>query len=143
MRCLGNPHLERRVEGFGPVAFLVPLSSGGAFVEGVPPEIELEALTLPTTQELMRYKKRGHDDIIYVCTDPRGVDPAPNQVFDQGTGEFPLPLVGQLDRERGREKRTRGLRFGHSVTKRAIPFRARQNGQERRSGVRADWSDDD
>ncbi|MCE3215254.1 hypothetical protein HAX54_001499 [Datura stramonium] len=25
MRCLGHPHLERRVEGFGPVAFPVPL----------------------------------------------------------------------------------------------------------------------
>ena len=44
MRCLGHPHLERRVEGFGPVAFPVPPSSGGACVEGAPPEIGLEAL---------------------------------------------------------------------------------------------------
>ncbi|CAN4115309.1 unnamed protein product [Withania somnifera] len=28
MRCLGHPHLERRVEGFRPVAFLVPLHRG-------------------------------------------------------------------------------------------------------------------
>ncbi|KAK4341447.1 hypothetical protein RND71_039948 [Anisodus tanguticus] len=58
MRCLGHPHLERRVEGFGPVAFLVPPSSGGACVEGAPPEIRLEALTLPTSRELMAV---GHD----------------------------------------------------------------------------------
>ncbi|MED6183577.1 hypothetical protein PIB30_039077 [Stylosanthes scabra] len=30
MRCSGHPHLERRVEGFGPVAFPVLPSSGGA-----------------------------------------------------------------------------------------------------------------
>ena len=58
MRCLGHPHLERRVEGFGPVAFPVPPSSGGACVEGAPPEIGLEALTLPTSRELMAV---GHD----------------------------------------------------------------------------------
>ncbi|PHT48765.1 Cytochrome c biogenesis CcmF C-terminal-like mitochondrial protein [Capsicum baccatum] len=58
MRCLGHPHLERRVEGFGPVAFPVPPSSGGACVEGAPPEIGLESLTLPTSQELMAV---GHD----------------------------------------------------------------------------------
>ncbi|KAD2805026.1 hypothetical protein E3N88_38403 [Mikania micrantha] len=34
----------------------------------------------------MRYEKRGRDDIIYVRTAPRGVDPASNQVFEQGTG---------------------------------------------------------
>ncbi|KAF3683208.1 ATP synthase F1 subunit alpha [Capsicum annuum] len=37
-----------------------------------------------------------------IITAPRGVDPASNQVFDQGTGEFPLPLAGKLGRERGR-----------------------------------------
>jgi len=48
----GHPHLERRVEGFGPVAFPVPPSSGGACVGGVPPEpeIRLEALALPTSR---------------------------------------------------------------------------------------------
>ncbi|MCD9641878.1 hypothetical protein HAX54_028359 [Datura stramonium] len=49
---------ERRVEGFGPVAFPVPPSSGDACVEGAPPEIGLEALTLPTSRELMAV---GHD----------------------------------------------------------------------------------
>jgi len=58
MRCSGHPHLERRVEGFGPVAFPVPPSSGGACVEGVPPEIGLEALALPTSRQLMAV---GHD----------------------------------------------------------------------------------
>nr|YP_010977940.1 cytochrome c biogenesis FC [Paeonia suffruticosa]WOA00836.1 cytochrome c biogenesis FC [Paeonia suffruticosa] len=53
-----NPHLERRVEGFGPVAFPVPPSSGGACAEGVPPEIGLEALALPTSRQLMAV---GHD----------------------------------------------------------------------------------
>lgn len=57
MRCSGHPHLERRVEGFGPVAFPVPPSSGGACVWGVPPEI-LEALALPTSRQLMAV---GHD----------------------------------------------------------------------------------
>ena len=52
MRCPGHPHLERRVEGFGPVAFPVPPSSGGACVGGVPPEIGLEALALPTSRQL-------------------------------------------------------------------------------------------
>ncbi|KAJ4949723.1 hypothetical protein NE237_005578 [Protea cynaroides] len=179
MRCPGHPHLERRVEGFGPVAFPVPPSSGGACVGGVPPEIGLEALALPTSRQLMAvghdyYQKapmkihishggvcifmlgvllscdpaayvrpvahasylfraggvnsdsirprcsetpgadhterhesagnagwRSRDDIIYVRTAPRGVDPASNQAFDQGTGEFPLPLAGQPGRERG------------------------------------------
>ncbi|PHT31209.1 Cytochrome c biogenesis CcmF C-terminal-like mitochondrial protein [Capsicum baccatum] len=58
MRCLGHPYLERRVERFGPVAFPVPPSSGGACVEGAPPEIGLEALTLPTSREMMAV---GHD----------------------------------------------------------------------------------
>lgn len=58
MRCPGHPHLERRVEGFGPVAFPVPPSSGGACVGGAPPEIGLEALTLPTSRQLMAV---GHD----------------------------------------------------------------------------------
>ncbi|KAL4343031.1 Cytochrome c biogenesis CcmF C-terminal-like mitochondrial protein [Arachis hypogaea] len=60
MRCSGHPHLERRVEGFGLVAFPVPPSSGGACVGGVPPEPEigLEALALTTSQQLMAV---GHD----------------------------------------------------------------------------------
>nr|YP_010035141.1 Cytochrome c biogenesis Fc [Euonymus alatus]QOX10164.1 Cytochrome c biogenesis Fc [Euonymus alatus] len=56
MKCSGHPHLERRVEGFGPVAFPVPPSSGGA--GGVPPEIGLEAPALPTSRQLMAV---GHD----------------------------------------------------------------------------------
>nr|UFX34230.1 cytochrome c biogenesis FC [Zygophyllum fabago] len=59
MRCSGHPHLERRrVEGFWPLAFPVPPSSGGACVGGVPPEIGLEALALPTSQQLIAF---GHD----------------------------------------------------------------------------------
>ena len=58
MRCSGHPHLERRIEGFGPVAFPVPPSSGGACVGGAPPEIGLEALALPTSRQLMAV---GHD----------------------------------------------------------------------------------
>nr|YP_009041189.1 cytochrome c maturase subunit Fc [Rhazya stricta]YP_009041195.1 cytochrome c maturase subunit Fc [Rhazya stricta]AIB08836.1 cytochrome c maturase subunit Fc [Rhazya stricta]AIB08842.1 cytochrome c maturase subunit Fc [Rhazya stricta] len=58
MRCPGHPPLERRVEGFGRVAFLVPPSSGGACVGGAPPEIGLEAFTLPTSRQLMAV---GHD----------------------------------------------------------------------------------
>nr|YP_010987419.1 cytochrome c biogenesis FC [Chloranthus spicatus]WON65838.1 cytochrome c biogenesis FC [Chloranthus spicatus] len=56
MRCPGHP--QRRVEGFGTVAFPVPPSSGGACVGGVPPEIGLEALALPTSRLLMAV---GHD----------------------------------------------------------------------------------
>lgn len=58
MRCPGHPHLERRFEGFWPLAFPVPPSSGGACVGGVPPEIGLEALALPTSRLLMAV---GHD----------------------------------------------------------------------------------
>nr|YP_010593518.1 cytochrome c biogenesis FC [Cichorium intybus]WAI96627.1 cytochrome c biogenesis FC [Cichorium intybus] len=58
MRCPGHPHLERRVEVFGPVALPVPPESGGACVGGAPPEIGLEALTLPTSRQLMAV---GHD----------------------------------------------------------------------------------
>ncbi|KAF3638599.1 cytochrome c biogenesis FN [Capsicum annuum] len=58
MRCLGHHHLERRVKDFGSVAFPVPPSSGGAYVEGALPEIGLEALTLPTSRELIAI---GHD----------------------------------------------------------------------------------
>ncbi|CAJ1969663.1 unnamed protein product [Sphenostylis stenocarpa] len=60
MGCFGHPNLERRVKGFGPVAFPVPPTSGGACVGGVPPEPEigLEALALPTSQQLMVV---GHD----------------------------------------------------------------------------------
>ncbi|KAK9081123.1 hypothetical protein Scep_030978 [Stephania cephalantha] len=58
MRCPGHPHFERRVEGFGPVAFPAPPSSGGACVGGVPPKIGLEALALPTSRQLMAV---GHD----------------------------------------------------------------------------------
>ena len=57
IKCPGRPHDERRVEGFGPVAFPVPPSSGGACVWGVPPKI-LEALALPTSRQLMAV---GHD----------------------------------------------------------------------------------
>nr|UBB41920.1 cytochrome c biogenesis factor C [Ligustrum vulgare] len=53
MRCP-----ERRVEAFQPVAFPVPPSSGGACVGDAPPEIGLEALTLPTSRQLMAV---GHD----------------------------------------------------------------------------------
>ncbi|KAG2394645.1 Cytochrome c biogenesis CcmF C-terminal-like mitochondrial protein [Vigna angularis] len=55
MGCSGHPHLERRVEGFWPVALPVPPSSGGACVGGVPPEPEigLEALALQTSRQLM------------------------------------------------------------------------------------------
>ncbi|YP_006460172.1 cytochrome c maturase subunit Fc (mitochondrion) [Erythranthe guttata] len=59
MRCPGHPHLERRVEAFRPVAFPVPPSPGGACVGDAPPEIGLEALTLPTSRQLMAV---GHDD---------------------------------------------------------------------------------
>nr|YP_010203738.1 cytochrome c biogenesis FC [Salix brachista]UAM95801.1 cytochrome c biogenesis FC [Salix brachista] len=58
MRCSGHPHLKRRVEGFGPLAFPVPPSSGGACVGGVPPERGVEALALPTSRQLMAV---GHD----------------------------------------------------------------------------------
>nr|WBQ47795.1 cytochrome c biogenesis FC [Eucommia ulmoides]WLW41783.1 cytochrome c biogenesis FC [Eucommia ulmoides] len=59
MRCRPrHPHLERRVEDLWPVAFPVPPSSGGACVGGAPPEIGLEALTLPTSRQLMAV---GHD----------------------------------------------------------------------------------
>nr|QXI86677.1 cytochrome c biogenesis FC [Lactuca sativa var. capitata] len=58
MRCPGHPHLERRAEVFGPVALPVSPESGGACVGGAPPEIGLEALTLPTSRQLMAV---GHD----------------------------------------------------------------------------------
>ena len=57
MRC---PELERRLEGFGPVAFPVSYSSGGNCVRSVPPEIRLEALTLPTSHQL-RVRDVGED----------------------------------------------------------------------------------
>ena len=62
MRCSGHPHLdlERRVEGFGPLAFPVPPELGGACVGGVPPEIGLEALALPRSRQLMAMAV-GHD----------------------------------------------------------------------------------
>ncbi|XBJ05241.1 hypothetical protein VPH35_024064 [Triticum aestivum] len=47
MGCPGHPHIERRVEGFGPVAFPAP-----------PPQSGLEALALPTSRLLMAV---GHD----------------------------------------------------------------------------------
>ncbi|KAL0350453.1 UNVERIFIED_CONTAM: Cytochrome c biogenesis CcmF C-terminal-like mitochondrial protein [Sesamum radiatum] len=58
MRCPGHPHLERRVEAFRPVAFPVPLRRA-VLVGDAPPEIGLEALTLPTSRQLMAV---GHDD---------------------------------------------------------------------------------
>lgn len=54
MRCPGHP-----LEAFRPVAFPVPPSSCGACVGDAPPEIGLEALTLPTNRQLMAV---GHDD---------------------------------------------------------------------------------
>ncbi|CAI9277560.1 unnamed protein product [Lactuca saligna] len=50
MKRPGHPHLERRAEVFGPVALPVPPESSGACVGGAPPEIGLEALTLPTSR---------------------------------------------------------------------------------------------
>jgi hypothetical protein len=50
--------LSRWVDGFGPVAFPVPPSSSGACLGGVPPQIGLEALALPTSRLLMAV---GHD----------------------------------------------------------------------------------
>nr|QXE43891.1 cytochrome c biogenesis FC [Cycas revoluta] len=70
IRCPGSscppppPHLERRGEGFGPVASPVPPSSGGACGGGVPPEAEIgyyleaRSLALPTSRLLMAV---GHD----------------------------------------------------------------------------------
>lgn len=58
MRCPGHLHMERRVEGEGHGDFPVPPSSGGACLRGVPPEIGLEALALPTSRLLMAV---GHD----------------------------------------------------------------------------------
>jgi len=58
MRRPGHPHLEGRVEVFGPVALPVPPSPGGPCVGGAPPEIGLEALTLPTSRQLVAV---GHD----------------------------------------------------------------------------------
>ncbi|CAN6454055.1 unnamed protein product [Victoria cruziana] len=48
--CPGHHHDEIRGEGFGPVAFPINPSSGGACGGGVPPEIGLEALALPTSR---------------------------------------------------------------------------------------------
>src|SRR4051812_38305716 len=47
-----HPYIERRDKGFGPVAS--PPSSSGACLGGVPPEIGLEALALPTSRLLMK-----------------------------------------------------------------------------------------
>nr|BDI13109.1 cytochrome c biogenesis FC [Begonia coptidifolia] len=63
MRCppqCWHPYFEfeKRVEGFGPVALPIPPESGGACLGGVPPEIGLEALALPTSRQLMAV---GHD----------------------------------------------------------------------------------
>lgn len=55
MRCPGHPHIERRVEGFGPVALVLGSSSGASLGT---PEIGLEALALPTSRLLMAV---GHD----------------------------------------------------------------------------------
>ncbi|KAJ4972251.1 hypothetical protein NE237_005350 [Protea cynaroides] len=160
MRCPGHPHLEKRVEGLGPVAFPVPPSSGGASLAlptsrqlmvvghdyyqkapmkihishggvyvgcssvvrpgglcappppGPPPSYlfrggHLAARKHPVADHTERHESAGNaswrsrDDIIYVRTAPRGVDPASNQAFDQGTGEFPLPLAGQPSCEHG------------------------------------------
>ncbi|XP_034198211.1 cytochrome c biogenesis CcmF C-terminal-like mitochondrial protein [Prunus dulcis] len=59
MRYSGHPHLERRVEGFGPEVFPVPPSSSGACVRvDEVKEIELGALALPTSRQPMAV---GHD----------------------------------------------------------------------------------
>lgn len=60
LRPKGNEQgrIEVRVEGFGPVAFPSPRSSGGACAGGASPEIGLKALTLPTSRQLMAV---GHD----------------------------------------------------------------------------------
>ena len=55
MRCPGHPHIERRVEGFGPVALVLGSSSGASLGTA---EIGLEALALPTSRLLMAV---GHD----------------------------------------------------------------------------------
>ncbi|PPS15705.1 hypothetical protein GOBAR_AA04875 [Gossypium barbadense] len=78
-------------------------------------------LTTLRDTKAQRYEKRGRDDIIYVRTAPRGVDPASDQVFDQGIGEFPLPLAGQPGRERG----------GNGLPKKPAPGR----GQHRMKGT--------
>ncbi|KAL4034886.1 hypothetical protein IC575_003556 [Cucumis melo] len=49
MRCSRHPHLEIRVSVFRLVAFLIHPSLSGTCVRVVLPEIELEALTLPTS----------------------------------------------------------------------------------------------
>ncbi|KAJ3667759.1 hypothetical protein LUZ61_021810 [Rhynchospora tenuis] len=46
-------NMERRVDGFGPVAFPGSPSSSGASLGGVPPKIGLEAFALPTSRLLM------------------------------------------------------------------------------------------
>lgn len=64
IKCPGRPHLERGVEGSGPLAFPVPPSSGGACVWGVPPEIGLEAPALLAYDTHHRGRKLmalGHD----------------------------------------------------------------------------------
>nr|UOL65280.1 cytochrome c biogenesis factor C [Menodora integrifolia] len=53
-----NDKMRCPVEAERPVAFPVPPSSGGACVGDAPPEIGLEALTLPTSRQLMAV---GHD----------------------------------------------------------------------------------
>lgn len=50
---------RRKGQTLRPVAFPVPPSSCGACVGDAPPEIGLEALTLPTSRQLMAV---GHDD---------------------------------------------------------------------------------
>ncbi|KVI02384.1 hypothetical protein Ccrd_019349 [Cynara cardunculus var. scolymus] len=76
IRCPGHPHLEGGAEVFGPVALLVPPSSGGPCVGGAPPEIGLEALTLPTSRQLMAV---GHD---YYKKAPMKMNTNPrNQLF--------------------------------------------------------------
>nr|YP_010047119.1 hypothetical protein J6727_mgp32 [Pyrus betulifolia]QPJ79554.1 hypothetical protein [Pyrus betulifolia] len=54
MRCSGTP---KKVEGFGPVAFPSPFLEW-CLCEGAPPEIGLEALSLPTSRQPMAV---GHD----------------------------------------------------------------------------------
>ncbi|OIW12026.1 hypothetical protein TanjilG_27323 [Lupinus angustifolius] len=60
MSCSRHSHLEGRSEGFWPTAFLIPPSSSGACMGGVPPEPEigLQDLALPMSRLLMAV---GHD----------------------------------------------------------------------------------
>ncbi|GJS07326.1 hypothetical protein Tco_0364122 [Tanacetum coccineum] len=200
--CPGHPHLERRVEVFGPIALPIPPSSGGACVGGAPAEIELEALTLPTSRQLMAvghgyYKKApmkmnishggvcifmlgvllSYDPAAYVrpvahtsylfraggvnsdsirprCSETASADhterheSAGNGIIPITAGRPAGPCArwGRASQKaspgQGREKQTWGLGSGRNLTKGLHLGRDKMGGHGR-SGVRADWSDDD